>query len=64
MPEKYGDPSTSCTVLPFVAKGLINATERRTALYGDKACTQLILIEPAQNFHSYPSHEVKAFRTL
>jgi hypothetical protein len=64
VPEKYGNPSTSCTTLPFVGKALINATERRIALYKDTACTQLILVEPANNFHSYPSHEVKAFRAL
>lgn len=64
VPEKYGNPSTTCTVLPFVAKALINATERRIALYTDTACTQLVLVEPANNFHSYPSHEVRAFRAL
>ncbi|GLY50826.1 hypothetical protein [Lentzea sp. NBRC 102530] len=64
VPERYGNPSTSCTALPFVGKALINATDRRIALYADKACTQLVLVEPANNFHSYPSHDVKAFRAL
>jgi hypothetical protein len=64
VPKKYGNPSAGCTTLPFVGKALINATERRIALYEDTACTRLILIEPANNFHSYPSHEVKAFRAL
>ncbi|SDP42342.1 hypothetical protein [Lentzea jiangxiensis] len=64
VPKKYGNPSTTCTALPFVAKALINATERRIALYEDTACTQLVLVEPANNFHSYPSHEVRAFRAL
>ncbi|MEV6712765.1 hypothetical protein AB0M48_12085 [Lentzea sp. NPDC051208] len=64
VPKKYSYPSTSCTALPFVAKALINATERRIALYKDTACTQLILVEPANSFHSYPSHEVRMFRAL
>ncbi|HUQ54850.1 hypothetical protein [Lentzea sp.] len=64
VPKKYSSPSVDCTALPFVAKALINATERRIALYRDTACTQLILVEPANNFHSYPSHEVRAFRAL
>ena len=64
VPARYSSPATSCTALPFVGKALINATERRIALYSDTACTQLVLVEPANNFHSYPSHEVKAFRAL
>ncbi|SER46463.1 hypothetical protein SAMN05216188_111273 [Lentzea xinjiangensis] len=63
-PKTYADPGTACTALPFVAKALINATDRRIALYGDAGCTQLLLVEPANNFHSYPSHEVRAFRAL
>ncbi|HEX6342099.1 hypothetical protein [Umezawaea sp.] len=63
-PARYADPGAGCTALPFVAKALINVTERGLALYGDTGCTRLLLVEPANNFHSYPSHEVLAFRAL
>ncbi|GAA0592115.1 hypothetical protein HPO96_05430 [Kribbella sandramycini] len=61
-PANYPNPGSNCTALPFVAKALINGTDRPIALYGDTNCTHLLLVEPARNFHSYPSHSVRAFR--
>ncbi|MET9226403.1 hypothetical protein [Lentzea sp. NPDC003310] len=61
-PQSYEDPATSCTALPFIAKALINNTSRPIALYSDPHCRHFLLVEPSLEFHSYPVHDVRAFR--
>ncbi|NEA32771.1 peptidase inhibitor family I36 protein [Streptomyces sp. SID13031] len=59
---QYPAPSTSCTVLPFVPGALFNWSTKDIYLYRTANCTGIASVEPAGNFHSYPSTKFLSFR--
>ncbi|GAA0955445.1 hypothetical protein GCM10009554_63170 [Kribbella koreensis] len=58
----YPTPSNSCTVLPFVPGALFNWSTKDIYLYRTTNCTGPASVEPANNFHSYPSTKFLSFR--
>ncbi|MDX6282169.1 MAG: hypothetical protein QOH03_3240 [Kribbellaceae bacterium] len=58
----YSNPSSSCTVLPFVPGALFNWSTKDIYLYRTTDCTGPASLEPANNFHSYPSTKFLSFR--
>ncbi|MEV8371732.1 peptidase inhibitor family I36 protein [Kribbella sp. NPDC056861] len=58
----YASPSKSCTVLPFVPGSLFNWSTKDIYLYRTANCTGPANLEPANNFHSYPSTKFLSFR--
>ncbi|WBQ02207.1 peptidase inhibitor family I36 protein [Kribbella sp. CA-293567] len=58
----YASPSTSCTRLPFVPGSLFNWSTKDIYLYRTADCTGVANLEPANNFHSYPSTKFLSFR--
>jgi hypothetical protein len=58
----YATPGSSCTVLPFVPGALFNWSTKDIYLYRTADCTGTASLEPANNFHSYPSTKFLSFR--
>ncbi|AUX33054.1 MULTISPECIES: hypothetical protein [Sorangium] len=58
----YPDESDSCTTLPFTAHAVFNATDKGIDLYTDADCNDFILHEPANNFHSFLTRDVRSYR--
>jgi hypothetical protein len=58
----YNDVPGACTVLPFVPGALFNSSTEDVLLYRTANCTGSASLEPANNFHSYPSTKFLSFR--
>ncbi|WP_437942607.1 peptidase inhibitor family I36 protein [Sorangium sp. So ce341] len=58
----YPDASDSCTTLPFTAHAVFNATDKGIDLYTDADCNDFIRHEPANNFHSFLTRDVRSYR--
>jgi hypothetical protein len=59
---QVADPSASCTVLPFAPGSLFNWSDEDIYLYRTADCTGAASLEPANNFHSYPSTKFLSYR--
>jgi hypothetical protein len=58
----YTDVPSACTVLPFAPGALFNWSTEDVLLYRTADCSGTPSLEPANNFHSYPSTTFLAFR--
>ncbi|MEV6286820.1 hypothetical protein [Kribbella sp. NPDC051770] len=58
----YNDVPGACTVLPFAPGALFNWSTEDVLLYRTADCTGPANLEPANNFHSYPSSKFLSFR--
>ncbi|GAB2588325.1 hypothetical protein [Kribbella endophytica] len=58
----YNDVPGACTVLPFAPGALFNWSTEDVLLYRTADCTGPANLEPANNFHSYPSTKFLSFR--
>lgn len=58
----YNDVPSACTVLPFTPGALFNWSTEDVLLYRTADCTGPANLEPANNFHSYPSTKFLSFR--
>ena len=58
----YNDVPSACTVLPFAPGALFNWSTEDVLLYRTADCTGPANLEPANNFHSYPSTTFLSFR--
>ncbi len=58
----YNDVPGACTVLPFAPGALFNWSTEDVLLYRTADCTGPANLEPANNFHSYPSTRFLSFR--
>jgi hypothetical protein len=59
---QVADPSASCTRLPFAPGSLFNWSTEDIYLYRTTDCTGTASLEPANNFHSYPSTKFLSYR--
>ncbi|WP_405058299.1 hypothetical protein OG474_36950 [Kribbella sp. NBC_01505] len=58
----YKDVPTACTQLTFAPGALFNWSTEDVLLYRTPDCTGQASLEPANNFHSYPSTKFLSFR--
>ncbi len=59
---QVSDPSASCTQLPFAPGSLFNWSDEDIYLYRTADCSGTASLEPANNFHSYPSTKFLSYR--
>lgn len=59
---QYDDVPAECTRLPFAPGALFNRSDEDVLLYRTPDCTGTASLEPANNFHSYPSATFLSFR--
>ncbi len=58
----YTDVPTACTQLAFAPGSLFNWSTEDVLLYRTADCSGPASLEPANNFHSYPSTKFLSFR--
>nr|WP_238355105.1 peptidase inhibitor family I36 protein [Kribbella sandramycini] len=58
----FDDVPAACTVLPFAPGALFNWSTEDVLLYRTADCSGVASLEPANNFHSYPSTKFLSFR--
>ncbi|MGW1340697.1 peptidase inhibitor family I36 protein [Kribbella sp. NPDC002412] len=59
---RYDDVPDECTRLPFAPGALFNWSDEDVLLYRTADCSGTASLEPANNFHSYPSATFLSFR--